>query len=115
MTDLSRCVRLLVAGQDLQYNAAACVLQHFLEDFGVVADLFAVHLLDDVANMKQTLLVNHATVEDPGNHQLAALYSKSHSLCTCTESQCNNYFSCGLTREGDPGGQPGNVLHCKVV
>lgn len=78
--DLSWCVWLLVAGQDLQHHTAAGLLQHLLEHFGVVAHLLAVHLLDDVAHVEQALLVNHATVEDPGYHQLAILHSERYSL-----------------------------------
>lgn len=78
--DLSCCVRLLVAGQYLQHHAAARLLQHLLEHFGVVANLLAVHLFDDVAHVEQPLLIDHAAVEDPGDHQLAALHSECHSL-----------------------------------
>lgn len=81
-TDLSGCVWLLVAGQYLQHHAAARLLQHLLQHFGVIADLFAVHLLDNVAYMEQTLLIDHAAVEDPGYHQLAIFYSERHSLHT---------------------------------
>lgn len=77
----------LVAGQDLQHHTATRLLQHLLEHFGVVAHLLAIHLLDDVPDMEQTLLVNHAAMEDPGNHQLAALHSKRYALHTHRHSQ----------------------------
>lgn len=82
LTDLSGCVWLLVAGQYLQHHAAACLLQHLLQHFGVVAHLFAIHLLDNVAHMEQALLIDHSTVEDPGNHQLPVFHSERHSLHT---------------------------------
>lgn len=90
--DLSGCVWLLVAGQYLQHHTAARLLQHLLEHFGVVANLLAVHLLDDVADVEQTLLVDHAPVEDPGNHQLAALYSEGDSLRTQSPNLMIAYY-----------------------
>lgn len=77
---LSWRVRLLVTGEDLQHHAAAGLLQHLLQHLGVVPHLLPVHLLDDVAHVEQALLVDHAAVEDPGDHQLAVLDAKSHSL-----------------------------------
>lgn len=82
--DLSWCVRLLVAGQDLQHHASTGFLQHLLEHLWVVPHFLAIHFLDDVTYMEQTLLVDHAAMEDSGNHQLTALYSKCHSLHTQT-------------------------------
>lgn len=71
---------LLVAGQDLQHHAAARLLQHLLEHLGVVAHFLAVDLLDDVAHVQQALLVDHAAVKNPGNHQFTVLHSEGHSL-----------------------------------
>lgn len=78
--DLSCRVWLLIAGQYLQHHAAARLLQHLLEHFGVIANLLAVHLFDDVTHVEQPLLIDHAAMKDPGNHQLAALHSERHSL-----------------------------------
>lgn len=90
LTHLSGCVWLLVAGQYLQHHTAASLLQHLLQHFGVIAHLFAIHLLDNVAYMEQTLLINHATVEDPGNHQLAVFHSERHSLYTHVWFKCKS-------------------------
>lgn len=77
---LSGCVWLLVAGQDLQHHTATGVLQHLLQHFGVVAHLFAIDLFNDVSHVQQTLLVDHAAVKDPGDHQLATLHTKCYAL-----------------------------------
>lgn len=86
---LSGRVRLLVAGQYLEHHAAARLLQHLLQHLGVVAHLLAVHLFDDVTHVEQSLLVDHAAVEDPGDHQLATFHSERHPLPTHTETVTN--------------------------
>lgn len=78
--DLSGRVRLLVTGQDLEHDAAAGLLQHLLQHLGVVANLFTVDLFDNVPHVQKALLVDHPAVEDPSDHQLAALHTKRYAL-----------------------------------
>lgn len=77
---LSWRMALLIAGEDLEHHAAAGILQHLLQHPRVLTHLLPVHLLDDVTRVEETLLVNHPSVEDPGNHQLPCLHTESHAL-----------------------------------
>lgn len=77
---LSWRMALLIAGEDLEHHAAAGILQHLLQHPRVLTHLLPVHLLDDVTRVEETLLVNHPSVEDPGNHQLPRLHTECHAL-----------------------------------
>ncbi len=76
----------LVTGEDFEDHAAAGLFQHVLKDLRVTPHLFSVHLFDDVTHMQQALLVYHAPVQDPSNHQLSTLHPKRHALAERTES-----------------------------
>lgn len=80
LADLARCVWFLVAGQDLEHNAAAGLLKHVLQYFRVAPHLLPVDLFDDITNMQKALLINHTTMQDACNHQLAALHTERHTL-----------------------------------
>lgn len=71
---------LSVAREDFQSDPPAAVFEHLLQLSGIVADVLPVHLFDDVADMEQTLPVDHAPMEDPSNDQVVFLHSKRHAL-----------------------------------
>lgn len=77
---LWRCRSVPVTGEDLQRDASAAVFQHLLQLCGVVADILAIHLFNDVTHVEQALPVYHAAVEDPGNDQVIFFYTKGHAL-----------------------------------
>lgn len=77
---LSGGLRLLVAGQDFEHDAAAGLLQHLLEHAWVVPYVLPVHFLYDVPYMKETLLIDHPSVQNPSDHQFSVLNPESHAL-----------------------------------
>lgn len=80
ITNLSGRLRLLVAGENFEHDAAAGFLQHLLEHSRVVSYVLAVHFLYDVPYVQEALLIDHAAVQDPSDHQLAVINSERHAL-----------------------------------
>lgn len=77
---LWRCRSIPVAGEDLQRDPSAAVFQHLLQLCGVVPNILAIHLFDDVTHVEQSLPVYHAAMENPGDDQVIFFYAKSHTL-----------------------------------
>lgn len=80
-------VRLLVAGQDLEDDAAAGVAQAVLQRPWVAAHLPPVHLPDDVPDVQQPLLCHHAPVQDAGDDQFPPFHPERHPLGDTAQRQ----------------------------
>lgn len=69
-----------VAREYFQGDPSAAVFEHLLELSGIIANVFPVYFLNDVAHVEQTLSVNHASVKDSRDHQVVFLHTKCHTL-----------------------------------